>query len=82
MKNPFSIAAIILLTFSIIHAQKTNDSISKQIKSLKAEKNITLFYDAASNSSKIMVSADNFDGKEASKAGIQAMNFGMAFFMI
>ena len=40
-------------------AQKTNDMISKQIKSLKADKYITLTYDAGSNASKIFVRADN-----------------------
>ncbi len=71
---------IILCSALAASAQKTNDAIAKQIKSLKADKTISLSYDAGSNTSKIMVTAGNFDGKEASKAGIQAMNFGMAFF--
>ena len=78
MKNFLSIVAIIILAFTAVSAQKTNDAISKQIKSLKADKNISLEYDAASNSSKIFVRADNFSDAEAKKAGIQAMNFGMA----
>lgn len=69
-----------LILCSFAYSQKSNDAISKQIRSLKAEKNITLSYDAGSDTSKIMISADSFDGKESSKAGIQAMNFGMAFF--
>lgn len=80
MKTIFSIAAVILLSSALAPAQKTNDTISTQLKSLKADKNITLSYDAGSDSSKIMVRADNFDDKETSKAGLQAMNFGMAFF--
>ena len=63
-----------------ISAQKTNDAIQKQIKSLKADKQIVLSYDKASNASKIMATAGNFADSEAKKAGIQAMNFGMAFF--
>ena len=80
MKNILSIATIILLTISAASAQKTNEAISNQIKSLKADKTIALSYDGGPDTSKIMVTADNFDGKEASNAGIQAMNFGMAFF--
>ncbi|CAN5445070.1 hypothetical protein BH10ACI3_BH10ACI3_07530 [soil metagenome] len=79
MNRPFCI--FVLLTFcTFAYSQKSNDSIAKQIRSLKADKNITLSYDAGSDTSKIMVSADDFDSKEASKARIQAMNFGMAFF--
>ncbi len=80
MTRLLSITAIVLVTLSIASAQKTNDVVSKQIKALKADKTITLSYDAASNTSKIMVIASNFDGKEAVKAGIRAMNFGMAAF--
>ncbi|MEO6654900.1 MAG: hypothetical protein ABIO36_02355 [Pyrinomonadaceae bacterium] len=80
MKGIFCICAVVLTAFTLTHAQKPNDVISTQIKSLKAEKNITLSYDPGSDSSKIMVYAENFDGKEAKKAGIRAMNFGMAFF--
>lgn len=76
-KIPF-IGAIILFAFSFAQAQKTNDAIQKQIKSLKADKQITLTYDSGSNSSKIFIRADNFADAEAKKAGIQAMNFGMA----
>ena len=61
-------------------AQKSNDVIAKQIKSLKADKAITLSYDAGSNATKIMVTGDNFAASDAKAAGIQAMNFGMAFF--
>ena len=80
MIRSLSIIAIIFLSLSIASAQKTNDAVAKQIKALKAEKIFTLSFDAAANASKIMVTADNFDNKEASKAGIQAMNFGMAVF--
>ena len=80
MRQLLSITALTLLAFSIASAQKTNDAIAKQIKSLKAEKAITLGYDKGANTSKIMVTGDNFADKEARAAGIQAMNFGMAFF--
>ncbi len=79
MKNVL-LLAIVLATALTVCAQKTNDAIQKQIKSLKADKQITLSYDKASNASKIMATAGNFADSEAKKAGIQAMNFGMAFF--
>ena len=82
MKNLISLAAIILFAFSIAPAQKTNDAIAAQIKSLKAEKSITLSYDASSNASKIFARADNFSDAEAKRAGIQAMNFGMAYIYV
>ena len=74
------ICFIIGSSFSAVFAQKSNDAIAAQIKSLKADKTITLIYDAPSNTSKLMIRADNFLDSEANKAGIQAMNFGMAFF--
>jgi len=78
MKDLISIAAIIIFAFSIAPAQKTNQTILAQIKSLKADKNISLEYEAPSNTTKIFVRADNFSDSEAKRAGIQAMNFGMA----
>ncbi len=72
--------SLILLAALSISAQKTNDAINSQLKSLKADKQITLSYDSSANATKLMVIADNFADAEAKKAGIQAMNFGMAFF--
>src|SRR5882724_7616967 len=79
MKKLFSFAFVLAAAFTI-SAQKTNDAIQKQMKSLKADKQIVLTYDKASNQSKIMATADSFGAWESKKAGIQAMNFGMAFF--
>lgn len=72
--------SILLLAVSQAFSQKSADELSKQIKSLKAEKSIELSFDAGSNTSKVMARSENFDSKEVSKAGLQAMNFGMAFF--
>lgn len=75
--------AILILALSIsAFGQKTNDAIQKQIKSLKADKQITLSYDRGGNASKIMATAENFADKDAKAAGVQAMNFGMAFFYV
>ena len=71
---------IILLSALTVAAQKPNDVITKQIKALRAGKAITLSYDAAGNTSKIMVTAENFADADARRAGIKAMNFGMAVF--
>ena len=79
MTKLFSLSLLLFAALSI-SAQKTNDAITSQLKSLKADKQITLSYDSAANATKIMVIADNFADAESKKAGIQAMNFGMAFF--
>lgn len=79
MKRLFSLALVLTAALAI-PAQKANDVIQKQIKSLKADKQIVLSYDTTPNQSKIMATAGNFADSEAKKAGIQAMNFGMAFF--
>jgi len=72
------ILLIILLIAVDVSAQRSNDIILKQIKSLSSQRSIDLKYDVASDMSKIVVIADTFDSKESSKAGIQAMNFGLA----
>jgi hypothetical protein len=73
------IAAALLLAGTLsISAQKSNDAIQKQIKSLHAEKSIYLSYDG--NASKLMGVASNFDDSGMKAAGIQAMNFAMAVF--
>lgn len=68
---------IATLAINSLAQSKPNESISKQIKSLRAEKTITLSYDQNSNISKLMAVTDNFDG--AGKIGIQAMNFAIGF---
>lgn len=72
-------SVVVALTFSSASfAQKTNEAIQKQLKTLKADKQITLSFDGGS--SKIMAISDNFADSEAKTAGLQAMNFGMACF--
>lgn len=78
MKSSLSIILIALSLSVAAHAQRSNDAIQKQIKTLKAEKQITLTFEG--NTSKVMVISDNFADSEAKTAGIQAMNFGVAFF--
>ncbi len=80
MKKLILISSLLLSFAVLVAAQKSNDAIVKQLKSLKADKAITVNYDAASNATKIMVIGDNFASGESKAAGIQAMNFGMAYF--
>lgn len=70
----FMIATISINSFA---QSKPNESISKQIKTLRAEKTFTLSYDQNSNVSKLMAVTDNFDG--AGRIGVQAMNFAIGF---
>ena len=82
MKAFLSITAILLLASLSAFAQKTNDAIAAQIKSLHAEKTITLTYDDGSKTSKIFARAENFSDADTKRAGVQAMNYGMAFFYV
>jgi len=59
--------------------EKTNDEITRQIRSLGVD-HITLDFDQASNTTKITAVSENFSDSDANAAGIQAMNFAMAFF--
>jgi len=72
--------AVLFLASALSAQSKTNEAIAKQIKDLKAEKAITLTYDEASKTSKIMVVAEDFGKSQNKRAGVEAMNFGMAFF--
>jgi hypothetical protein len=70
---------VLLFAVSSFGQGKSNEAIARQIKDLKAG-NITLSYDDASKMSKIMVIGENFGKEDAKSAGVEAMNFGMAFF--
>ena len=72
------VAVLVVVGCFAVSAQKSNDAIQKQIKSLRAEKNIFLSYDGSA--SKLMATAPNFSDSDAKTANIQAANFGMAFF--
>ncbi|HQU82201.1 MAG TPA: hypothetical protein PKY59_03700 [Pyrinomonadaceae bacterium] len=82
MKKIFTIFALVFVFCFNAAAQKSNDAIAKQIKQLKADKNITLNYDDGSKMSKIMVVTDNFSDSEANQFGLQAVNFALAFFYL
>ncbi len=54
------------------------DDLKRKMHDIRAE-HFAITFDQDSNESKIMAVAENFDQKEASKAGVQAMNFASAF---
>jgi hypothetical protein len=78
MKSILALALLLAGLVTASQAQKSNDAIQRQIKTVHAEKSLFLTYDGAS--SKLMASASNFADSEAKAAGIEAMNFGMAAF--
>jgi len=81
MLRIFFVTLVVLSSTFLLHAQeKTNDAIARQIKSLQSDRSITISFDQAGNSSKIMAVATNFSDNEADRAGLQAMNFAMGFF--
>jgi len=81
MKKYFLLPLIVLsFAVSLFAQSKSNEAIAKQIKALKAEKVITVSYDEASKMSKIMVIGEVFGKEQHKLIGVDAMNFGMAFF--
>src|SRR5690348_9559695 len=71
---------VLALAMSAAAQGKSNDEINRQIRSLGAERSITLTFDASGNSSKIMAVTENFSYKESDRAGVEAMNMAMGFF--
>ena len=71
---------ILLLALSAFSQGKSNDVISRQIRALGVEKQITVSFDASGNSSKLMAVTENFAYSETDRAGIMAMNMALGFF--
>jgi hypothetical protein len=81
MNKTFFVAVCAFLFAASASAQsKSLETASRQLRSLNADKQITLSHDAASGSGRMMYVAENFSDAEASRAGIQAMNFAAGFF--
>lgn len=59
---------------------KSNDAISRQIRSMNSQKTIELLYDQGSNVSKIKAVTENFP--DAGRAGVQAMNMAVGFMYV
>jgi hypothetical protein len=80
MKNlPIALFAVLIFAFSCFSQERSNDEINRQIKQLGVD-HITVTYDAASSTSKLMAVAENFSDSEADRAGLQAINFALGFF--
>lgn len=81
MSKVFFSAIIIVLAAAASFGQaKPNSEISRQIASLRMEKNVRLDYDKSGNTSRLKAVTDNFSDSDVRRSGIQAMNFAMGFF--
>lgn len=69
-----------VLAGTVFNQSKSNDVILQQIKEANAEKTITLQYDAAGNSSKVMLFSEDFGKSQYESLGLKSLSFGMAFF--
>jgi hypothetical protein len=79
MTKLFSIVTLILIFAGIAFSQtKSAEAISKQLKTLKADKIYSLSYDKPSNNSKIYGFSENF--AEAKRIDLSFLRFGLAFF--
>jgi len=76
----FAVMAIALLSLNFNAQTKANADIDKQLRFMRADKNITLSFDPGSNMTKIMAVAENFSEADASRANVRAMNFAMGFY--
>ena len=74
-----SLLVLLILPLAAFAQEKTNEDITRQIRQLGVDK-ITLTFDQPSNMSKVMAVSENFSNREADAAGVQAINFAMAFF--
>lgn len=80
-KQYLSIFLFLIFSTAVIFAQsKSNDIILKQIKAANAEKTITLQYDSAGGSSKVMFFSEDFGKNQYESLGLKSFTFGMAFF--
>jgi len=75
----FAAFAVAALSSIVVCQSRSNAEMELQLRSLRADKNITLTFDAGSNMSKLMAVADNFPEAEASRANVRAMNFAIGF---
>ena len=81
MKYLLAVTAItIFLTFTALSQTLTNSTIQDRIKSIRAEKSITLTHDAEGKTTKIMAVSENISKDEAGRSGILAMNFAAGIF--
>jgi|KBSSwiStaDraftv2_1062776.scaffolds.fasta_scaffold385351_2 hypothetical protein len=81
MKRLIAICAATLFLALAASAQSlTNATIRDRIRIQNAENNISLNYDAAGRTTKIMAVSENFSKDDASRSGVLAMNFAAGIF--
>ncbi len=76
------LAVIFTLIFSITAFSQTltNAELTRRIKERHAEKNISLTFNAAGNTTTVRGVSENFPSAESKHAGILAMNFAVGFY--
>ena len=80
MNKILSITLFLLSLTTITLAQtKSNDTISNQIKSFKAEKILVLNYDNASNVTQILAFGEDFGSEQNRANNLSKFSFGMKF---
>ena len=78
-----SCALLVIIVIIAVNASAqtlSNDTLKERIWNAKSDKSITLTYDPAAKTSKLIGVSENFAKSEASRAGILAMNFAIGFF--
>ena len=80
MKLLFSAVSAVVLAAAVLGQGKSNEIIDRQIKSLKADKSISLSFYADGGTSKIFAVGEDFGKTQDERAGLRNFNFGMAFF--
>lgn len=81
MKKIHTTTLVILLTAAAAFAQtKSEAALTKQLKSLKADKTFALVYDKDSDNSKIYGFSEDFGKQQTSRANLSNLRFGLAFF--
>jgi len=73
-------AATLFLTLAVSGQSLTNTLIRDRIRNQNAENCISLNYDAAGKTTKIMAVSENFSKDDAGRSGILAMNFAAGLF--
>lgn len=76
------LAVIFTLTFSISAFSQTltNAELTRRIKERRAEKTISLSFNAAGNTTTVRGVSENFPSAESKHAGVLAMNFAVGFY--
>lgn len=72
---------ILIFAFAVFAQTKTNDAITKQLKTLKADKTFGLNYDAASDTSKILGFSEDFGKEQTARNKLLSFRFGLTFFI-